>query len=563
MADPHKKVHCAIYTRKSSEEGLEQSFNSLHAQREACEAYIASQRHEGWHCVRTHYDDGGFSGGNLDRPALTQLLEDIASGKINTVVVYKIDRLTRSLTDFAKIVEIFDKQKASFVSVTQQFNMTTSMGRLTLNVLLSFAQFEREVIGERIRDKIAASKKKGMWMGGMVPLGYEIKEHKLVINQAEAKVVREIFREYLRQGCVRLLRQSLERRQIRTKERVDRKGHKTGGGGFSRGALYQLLKNRLYIGQISHLGEHYEGQHEGIIDRCTWDRVAETLKANRLNRRARVSSSSSFLTGLLFSEEGWRYTPTHANKKGRRYRYYTSQAVIQGPTSQSRIARIPAQELEGHVLSRLQRLLSSADELVKVTEAASSPTANWNGLVDAGAGLANSWDRLNRTEVGRCVRRFVERIVVTPTELRVDIVPQSLIALLLDPDGSEWKANEAPSARKGSVLQVKCDLDLKRHSNQLQLVVNGANREAEHRTSLIKALARARHWYDRIVAGEVHSLRQLASETGLTVRYVSKILRCASLSPALTDTILKGEQPPELTVERLSRIPMVWEQQRL
>jgi site-specific DNA recombinase len=219
--------------------------------------------------------------------------------------------------------------------------------------------------------------------------------------------------------------------------------------------------------------------------------------------------------------------------------------------------------LEGHVLSRLQRLLSSSDELLKVAEAACSPAANWNRLVDAGARLASSLNQVNRAEAGKCVRQFVERIVVTPTELRIEIVPQSLIALLLNPEGVEGKATEAPLAGKGSVLLVKCELDLKRHSNQLRLVVNGANREAEHRTSLIKALARARHWYDRIVAGEVHSLRQLASETGLTVRYVSKILRCASLSPALTERILKGEQPPELTVERLSRIPMAWNQQRL
>jgi site-specific DNA recombinase len=218
--------------------------------------------------------------------------------------------------------------------------------------------------------------------------------------------------------------------------------------------------------------------------------------------------------------------------------------------------------LEGHILSRLQTLLSSTDELVKVAEVASSPTANWNALVAAGAKLAISWNQLNRAEVGKCVRRFVQRIVVTPTELRIEIVPQSLIGLLLDLEDLR-NANETPWAGKSSVLLVKCELDLKRHSNQLRLVVKGANREAEHRTSLIKALARARHWYDRIVAGEVHTLRQLASETGLTVRYVSKILRCASLSPALTETILKGQQPPELTVERLSRIPMLWDQQRL
>lgn len=566
MADQHRKVRCAIYTRKSSEEGLEQSFNSLQAQREACEAYIVSQRHEGWQCIRTHYDDGGFSGGNLDRPALKRLLEDITAGKIDTVVVYKIDRLTRSLMDFSKIIEIFDKQKASFVSVTQQFNTTTSMGRLTLNVLLSFAQFEREVTGERIRDKIAASKKKGMWMGGMVPLGYDVRNRKLVINEAEAKSIRAIFRQYLQLGSVRELRQSLERQQIRAKARTDDKGNKTGGGDFSRGALYQLLKNHLYIGQVHHRGEYYQGQHEAIIDQSTWDGVADTLEANRRNRRARMTSSSrSFLTGLLFSEEGWRYTPTHANKSGRRYRYYTSQSVIRGPASRSRIARIPAEELERHVLSRLHALLTSTDELVKVAEAASTAVATWNELVAAGAKLAGSWDGLNRAEACRYIHGFVQRIVVSATELCIEIVPQALVALLLDPGGTEHDVVKRSSAGNSSatVLPVKCALDLKRRSNQLRLVVNGANRQSEHRASLIKALARARQWYDRIISGEVGSLRQLASETGLTECYVRRIFRCASLSPVLTEMIVKGEQSPELTVERLSRIPIRWDQQHL
>ena len=565
MADQHRKVRCAIYTRKSSEEGLEQSFNSLQAQREACEAYIVSQRHEGWQGIRTHYDDGGFSGGNLDRPALKQLLEDITAGKIDTVVVYKIDRLTRSLMDFSKIIEIFDKQKASFVSVTQQFNTTTSMGRLTLNVLLSFAQFEREVTGERIRDKIAASKKKGMWMGGMVPLGYDVKNRKLIINEGEAKSVREIFRQYLRLGCVRELQQSLARQQIRAKERTDEKGNKTGGGGFSRGALYQLLKNNLYIGQIHYRGEYYQGQHEAIVDRSTWDGVAETLGANRRTPRARMTGSSrSFLTGLLFSEEGWRYTPTHANKSGRRYRYYTSQVVIRGPASRSRIARIPAGELERHVLSRLQTLLTSTDELVKVAEAATTPVANWNELVAVGAKLAGSWDGPSRAEAGKHVHRFVQRIVVTATELCIEIIPQALVALLLPPEGAKSKTVKESSAGNASaVLQVKCALDLRRRSNQLRLVVNGVNRQSERRTSLIKALARARQWYDRIIAGEVGSIRQLASETGLAECYVRRIFRCASLSPVLTEMIVKGEQSPELTVERLSWIPIHWDQQHL
>jgi DNA invertase Pin-like site-specific DNA recombinase len=263
----------------------------------------------------------------MDRPALRQLLEDIAAGKVDTVVVYKVDRLTRSLTDFAKIIEIFDTKNVSFVSVTQQFNTTTSMGRLTLNVLLSFAQFEREVTGERIRDKIAASKKKGMWMGGRVPLGYDLKDRKLTINEEEAGLVREIFKQYTRLGCVRKLKQYLDRQQIRTKVRFDAQGKKTGGKCFSRGALYQVLKNRLYIGQIHHRGMSYDGQHQAIIDQPTWEQVAGTLEANRHSRRTRIrAGSSSLLTGLLFDDQGYRYTPTHANKKGRRYRYYTSQA---------------------------------------------------------------------------------------------------------------------------------------------------------------------------------------------------------------------------------------------
>src|SRR5271170_858514 len=260
------RVRCAVYTRKSSEEGLEQSFNSLDAQREACEAYILSQRHQGWHVVSTRYDDGGFSGGNMERPGLKKLLDDIAAKRVDTVVVYKVDRLTRSLADFAKIVEQFDKQGISFVSVTQQFNTTTSMGRLTLNVLLSFAQFEREVTGERIRDKIAASKRKGMWMGGVVPMGYDLEDRHLVINPEEAKQVKEIYKAYLVEGCVSNLQIYLEKKGIRSKKRLSKTGKISGDSVFSRGALYLLLQNRVYLGEITHKGTPYPGQQPAIID---------------------------------------------------------------------------------------------------------------------------------------------------------------------------------------------------------------------------------------------------------------------------------------------------------
>jgi DNA invertase Pin-like site-specific DNA recombinase len=265
-ASARSRVHCAIYTRKSSEEGLEQSFNSLQAQREACEAYIASQRHEGWHAIAKQYDDGGFSGGNMNRPALKQLLDDIAARLVDTVVVYKVDRLTRSLTDFAKIIEAFDQKGVSFVFVTQQFNTTTSMGRLTLNVLLSFAQFEREVTGERIRDKIAASKKKGMWMGGVAPLGYNVRDRQLIVNPQEAKAVREIFSQYLSLGSVAKLKQYLDQKKLRTKVRTSANGHVFGGKAYSRGGLYKLLNNEVYTGRIAHRGESHAGQQQAIIE---------------------------------------------------------------------------------------------------------------------------------------------------------------------------------------------------------------------------------------------------------------------------------------------------------
>src|SRR5215212_2369153 len=321
---------CAVYTRKSSEEGLEQDFNSLHAQREACESFIRSQRGEGWRLIETAYDDGGLSGGTLERPALQRLFADIAQHRVDTVVVYKVDRLTRSLMDFAKIVELFDRHGVTFVAVTQQFNTTTSMGRLTLNILLSFAQFEREVIGERVRDKIAASKKKGMWMGGVAPLGYKVSDRKLVIHPEEAETVRLIFRTYLQLGSVRLLKQELERAGIRSKERARRNGTRTGGQAFSRGALYTLLSNPIYIGETAHKGARYPGQHEGVLDRTIWDEAQERLRSGAPKRAAPAAPSDSPLIGKLFDAAGDRLTPTHTAKGGRRYRYYVSRALVTG-----------------------------------------------------------------------------------------------------------------------------------------------------------------------------------------------------------------------------------------
>ena len=325
------RLRCAIYTRKSSEEGLEQNFNSLDAQREACEAFIASQKHEGWNIIPEMYDDGGFSGGTIERPAFQRLLADVGEGKIDVVVVYKVDRLTRSLSDFAKIVEIFDKRNVSFVSVTQQFNTTTSMGRLTLNILLSFAQFEREVTGERIRDKIAASKKKGMWMGGLPSLGYDVKDRRLVINEAEAKTVRHIFRRYTELKSVRLLKADLDALGIVSKPRNASDGTRYGEKPLARGALYLMLQNRIYRGEIVHKDKSYPGEHEAIVDEALWSEVQTILTGNRADRMLGTAEKQvSLLSGILFDAHGERMTPTHATKNSTRYRYYVSRSLLVG-----------------------------------------------------------------------------------------------------------------------------------------------------------------------------------------------------------------------------------------
>src|SRR6202162_2178223 len=354
-----EQVRCAIYTRKSSEEGLEQSFNSLEAQREACRAFVLSQKHEGWTALNNRYDDGGFSGGTMERPALKQLLDDILAGKVDTVVVYKVDRLTRSLNDFSKIIEVFDSHGVSFVSVTQAFNTTTSMGRLTLNVLLSFAQFEREVTGERIRDKISASKKKGMWMGGVVPLGYRVEERALHVVEDHAEIVRSLFRRYLEAGSVVRLKQQLDAEDFRIPIRIDGGGRSTGGGLFSRGHIYKLLSNAIYVGRIAHKGQSYEGHHPPIVTLDLWDGVQQSLRDHlgaATTKRTR-QSSDALLAGKLYDDGGNRMSPTWARKESKRWRYYVSQTALQGDESKAAsILRVPPADVETLVAEALGNL---------------------------------------------------------------------------------------------------------------------------------------------------------------------------------------------------------------
>ena len=359
-----KQVRCAIYTRVSTDQGLEQDFNSLDAQYDASQAYIRSQAHAGWTLVRSKYDDGGFSGGNTDRPALQRLLEDVRAGKIDVIVVYKVDRLTRSLADFAKLVELFDQHSVSFVSVTQQFNTTTSMGRLTLNVLLSFAQFEREVTSERIRDKIAASKRKGLWVGGMAPLGYDTKDRKITVNEAEADRVRDIFRSYLKLGSLNLLMADLRKRGIVTKVRTLKTGETVGGIPFTRGPLAHLLRNRFYIGEVVFKGETLAGEQPAIVDQDLFEAVQAKLNEQVTNHKVSRTKSEALLLGRIFDDRGHRMTPSHARKRGIKYRYYISSALLQGRAEQAgTVSRIPADEIEALVIKAVRDHLNESTEI--------------------------------------------------------------------------------------------------------------------------------------------------------------------------------------------------------
>ncbi|CEG09701.1 DNA-invertase hin [Afipia felis] len=420
-----RKLRCAVYTRKSSEEGLEQEFNSLHAQREACEAYIASQKPEGWVLVPDRYDDGGISGATLERPGLRRLLADIEAHRVDVVVVYKIDRLSRALMDFAKLVEVFDRNSVTFVSVTQSFNTTTSMGRLTLNILLSFAQFEREVIGERIRDKFAASRKKGMWMGGFVPLGYDVKDRKLVINRAEAATVREIFERFIKIGSATTLVLTLRSEGISGKR----------GKLIDKGYIYKALNNRVYIGQAVHKGTAYPGEHEAIISQALWDKVHSILADSPRQRAARTRAQTpALLKGLLFGPDGAPFSPTHTRKGGKLYRYYVSQSVLKHGTGACPIARVPAAEVETAVIDQLRGLLR-APEIIVGTWRAARPKID--GLREADVREAVErldpiWDELFPGEQARIVQLLIERVDIDASGLAIRLRTQGLASLIAD-----------------------------------------------------------------------------------------------------------------------------------
>jgi DNA invertase Pin-like site-specific DNA recombinase len=502
-----KPLRCAIYTRKSTEHGLEQEFNSLDAQRDACEAYIKSQASQGWRALPQHYDDPAYSGGNLDRPALQQLLKDIDAGKIDVIVVYKIDRLTRSLADFAKLVEAFDAKSISFVAVTQQFNTTTSMGRLTLNVLLSFAQFERELSSERVRDKIAASRRKGKWTGGTVPLGYDAKDKKLVINKTEAETVRYIFRRYLELKSFGKLVADLDSKGIVTKRRVTKVKKYNGAIPFTYGPLAYFLKNRLYIGETGHKDKWFPGEHAAIVDRKTFDRVQQLLASNPADRNATRSPSEALLLGKLYDDHGNRMSPSYSTKNGVRYRFYVSSALLRGrKTEAGSVARVAAVEIERVVLTALEQHQGRpAGKTEPVSIAA------------------------------------IERVVLTADQLLITIAGNA-------------EADDAPS-------EIRLPWSIKPRSRLPTIEVDPIS-EATHNEALLQAVVRAHAWVQSLRNGIYPSIEALADAHNIHPKVVRQALRLAFLSRDVTSAILEGRQPAELSLAKVpTLLPLSWSDQ--
>ncbi len=563
------RLRCAIYTRKSTEEGLEQEFNSLDAQREACAAYIASQVGLGWKLVPEHYDDGGISGGTMERPALQGLLQDIRDRKIDVVVVYKIDRLTRSLMDFSRIVEIFDANTVSFVSVTQQFNTTTSMGRLTLNVLLSFAQFEREVTAERIRDKIAASKKKGMWMGGRVPLGYKVVERKLVVDEAAAATVRYLFRRYLELGSVTALsaetNEAVRQNNIAAEEQKQQDRalpHRQMG----RGQLYHLLSNPIYIGKLRHHDQIYDGEHAGIIEPVVFDAVQTALRTQAPQRRSRSNSRDlHLLTGMVFDDTGDRLSPTHANNHGKRYRYYVSHRLKTGTSDKASGWRVPAGELERLVLKQAIDLLRNRSLLAGWLQEHLAGDRIERGLTAADE-IAKSLAESDPCQQRQILHSIFTKIVLSQTSIQFVVERQELVHRL-DGSAGDTPIDDSPS-KIGAVddpqlLVVERKIAIKRRGVEARLIIDGpADNEPD--VSLVNLVARAHYYLGRLCDASVSSISELAEELAIHRADISRILPLAFLSPAVTDAILTGRQSADLTSRALARradVPFLWSSQ--
>ena len=527
-----RSIRCAVYTRKSSEEGLDQEFNSLHAQREACEAYVASQKHEGWKLLIDRYDDGGISGATMERLGLQRLLDDIDKGRIDLVVVYKVDRLTRSLADFAKLIERLDAADASFVSVTQAFNTSTSMGRLTLNVLLSFAQFEREVTAERIRDKIAQSKSKGMWMGGLVPLGYAVDGRSLKPAPAEAQTVRRLFELYDEFGCLRRVEQEAEQAGFRTKARTAKDGRIVGGGPFSRGRIQHILRNPLYIGKVRHKARVHDGLHDPVVEQNLFDRVQAQL--DRASKRATKSKGArvvSPLAGRIFDAQGARLTPSHTTRGQKRFRYYVSQALVKKSGETRDGLRLPAQTIESAVSFAIAAWLR-ADRAALLP--AGSPS--FEQVEERKEAL----DALFNSNPAKLLD-LAEHVVVGSGQLSISVrLP-----------GRAW-VNCDP-------IEITAPFTHRRRGVERKIVLGDARPTPD--ATLQRTLGRALIWKDRILAGE--RVEALAAAEGVSSRFLRDRLQLAFLSPRIKRAILDGTQPPHLSSNTFVRndIPLSWAEQ--
>jgi site-specific DNA recombinase len=548
-----KAVRCAIYTRVSTEAGLDQDFNSLDAQYEAARAYIRSQAH-GWTLVHTRYDDGGFSGGSTDRPALQQLLADVRAHSINVIVVYKVDRLTRSLADFAKLVELFDAHGVSFVSVTQQFNTTTSMGRLTLNVLLSFAQFEREVTSERIRDKIAASKRKGLWVGGVVPLGYQAKERKITVVEEEAQTVRHIFRRYLELGSLNLLLADLRTTGIKTKVRRLSNGRTIGGIPFTRGSLAAFLRNRFSIGEVRYKGKIFPGEQTVILDRALFDAVQAKLDQQRTNHVRARQQSDALLMGRIFDEHGSRMTPTYAVKKDVRYRYYISAALLQGQSHNvAKLNRVPALEIERLIISAAREHLAK-DPLYQVEA-----------------------ERLTSLDDEQLVSTHIVRVDVKQGHLAIKLaVPEKQSDTQKRQRTLDRKSNsdqdQTPDCREHGhpATNVIVVLWKKRPLKRPRAIIPAASTASrrdqrpirvETRAKLVTAIAKGRHWLSELVAGTVENVERIADRETCSIRQVNRTITLAFLAPSLVQAAVDGRLPRGIGVATLRDLPAEWARQ--
>jgi DNA invertase Pin-like site-specific DNA recombinase len=505
------------------------------------------------------YDDGGLSGGTMERPALATLLADIEKGKVDLVIVYKVDRLTRSLTDFAKIVAVFDGQDVPFVSVTQQFNTTTSMGRLTLNMLLAFAQFEREVTSERIRDKIAASKRKGMWMGGLPPLGYDVREKRLVANRNEAETVRTLFRLYLERGTVKKLVEEAGSLGLVTKRRIRADGEQTGGQSFTRGHLYQLLTNPVYVGEVAHKGATYPGQHDAIVERETFDAVQRQLDSNAAERRSATNAKApSLLTGLVYDETGDRLSPTHANKKGRRYCYYISKRLMHRSGSIEGGWRLPAKELDRAVAQTVSDFLRDEIRITDALDLTGAAPDRIRTILRRAVAVADDLSHERPESQRRLLHRLLHRVTIHPDSIHIALTRSGLGSLVF---------GNTPNtvAHSEDLIELTVPAVLRRRGVEAKLVISPAQGEiAAPDKSSIAMLVRAHRWLDQLAKGEVGSVLEIARRDKFDASEVSRTIRLAFLAPDIVEAILAGRQPVELTPRRLMRdeLPLDWRRQR-